>query len=74
MFNEYKDQERGSVTDSLKHHNHKEVYSSQVTEGQSDINTCVNKYFTEAYDSLTLINSIDSQHCDFIMWGRGVYK
>ena len=71
VFNEYKDQERGSVTDTLMHYNYKEGYSSQVTKGQSCSNTCINKHFIEADDSLTLSNSIDSQYCDFILSGRG---
>ena len=60
------------MTDGLMHCNFKEVYSSQVAEGQSVINTCVNKCVTNAYDSLTLANNIDSQYRDFIMWGRGL--
>ena len=71
VFNEYKNQEGGSVTDTLMHYNYKEGYSSKVTKGQSGSNTCINKHFTEAYDSLTPINSIDRQYCNFIMSGRG---
>ena len=59
------------MTDALMHLNYKEGYSSQVTKGQSGNNTCINKHFTEAYDSLTLPNSIDSQYCDIVLSGRG---